>query len=229
MKTCEYCGKEFEQTRPNRRYCCHECGIKAWRAAHPGCVARWAKNQREAYPERTRAATNRYGAKHREEAKERGRKHYKSHKDEVLARTKEWHKNNPEKTRLSTRKSVKKWRLANPEKQRESDRRYRAANPEKVRESAQKSNAKRAAAKRGNGGSFTTQEFLDLCKAHHWRCAYCGCALTTETVTVDHKIPLSRGGGSDIENIAPACKSCNSSKCDRTSKEYKVALELCAT
>jgi 5-methylcytosine-specific restriction endonuclease McrA len=42
-------------------------------------------------------------------------------------------------------------------------------------------------------------------------CVYCN---ERRTVTVDHIEPLRRGGQHDIDNIAPACKSCNSSKHD---------------
>jgi 5-methylcytosine-specific restriction endonuclease McrA len=40
-------------------------------------------------------------------------------------------------------------------------------------------------------------------------CAYCGTALN---LTMDHVVPLSRGGGDRIKNIVPGCFSCNSSK-----------------
>jgi len=40
-------------------------------------------------------------------------------------------------------------------------------------------------------------------------CAYCG---TTSKLTMDHVVPLSRGGGDRIKNLVPGCFSCNSSK-----------------
>ena len=45
---------------------------------------------------------------------------------------------------------------------------------------------------------------------HHFTgsCAYCGSTATT----FDHVIPASKGGGSGIDNIVPACAACNSSK-----------------
>jgi len=37
-------------------------------------------------------------------------------------------------------------------------------------------------------------------------CYYCGKKVKPEELTMDHKIPLSRGGTSDRSNIVPACK-----------------------
>lgn len=47
-------------------------------------------------------------------------------------------------------------------------------------------------------------------------CAYCGRPATT----VDHAIPISRGGGSRRGNLLPACASCNSRKRARTVDEF---------
>lgn len=41
-------------------------------------------------------------------------------------------------------------------------------------------------------------------------CAYCG--VSGEPLTVDHIKPISQSGSHRIDNIAPACLSCNSSK-----------------
>lgn len=40
----------------------------------------------------------------------------------------------------------------------------------------------------------------------------CVCCLSKGKLTVDHIIPLKRGGTDTIDNIQPVCKSCNSSK-----------------
>ena len=43
------------------------------------------------------------------------------------------------------------------------------------------------------------------------RCAYCGC-LHPRDYTLDHLIPLSRGGTREIENLIGACRACNTAK-----------------
>jgi 5-methylcytosine-specific restriction enzyme A len=43
-------------------------------------------------------------------------------------------------------------------------------------------------------------------------CNYCGQKFQQGELTMDHIIPLSRGGTSERINIVPACKECNNKK-----------------
>lgn len=43
-------------------------------------------------------------------------------------------------------------------------------------------------------------------------CYYCGRKFSPAELTMDHKIPLARGGFSEKINIVPACKDCNNRK-----------------
>lgn len=49
------------------------------------------------------------------------------------------------------------------------------------------------------------------------KCFYCGTG--NVKLTMDHVIPVSRGGLHSIENIVPACCSCNASKGDKMPDE----------
>ena len=44
------------------------------------------------------------------------------------------------------------------------------------------------------------------------RCYHCGEKFAKEVLTLDHVIPLSRGGKSTKNNCVPACKPCNAEK-----------------
>jgi hypothetical protein len=52
-----------------------------------------------------------------------------------------------------------------------------------------------------------------------WQCQYCGDSVTVETATIDHRVPVARGGTDALENLATACFPCNSLKQDRTWEE----------
>jgi len=43
-------------------------------------------------------------------------------------------------------------------------------------------------------------------------CHYCQGQVGRERLTMDHVVPLSRGGKSSKGNIVPACKTCNNKK-----------------
>ena len=43
-------------------------------------------------------------------------------------------------------------------------------------------------------------------------CWYCGQQVGYHNLTMDHLIPLSRGGRSTKDNLVPSCKECNNKK-----------------
>lgn len=43
-------------------------------------------------------------------------------------------------------------------------------------------------------------------------CYYCGTSVGYKNLTMDHVIPLSRGGRSTKDNLVPCCKDCNNQK-----------------
>jgi 5-methylcytosine-specific restriction endonuclease McrA len=58
-------------------------------------------------------------------------------------------------------------------------------------------------------------------------CFYCKCTLlpwgTEQTsFTIDHVIPVRKGGDNSIENLVPACLHCNLSKGARLSPKQRV-------
>lgn len=48
------------------------------------------------------------------------------------------------------------------------------------------------------------------------KCAICGKPVKFKKMTIDHIMPLSRGGTNDIKNLQLACKRCNSMKSNMT-------------
>lgn len=53
-------------------------------------------------------------------------------------------------------------------------------------------------------------------------CYFCEQTFSRENLTMDHVIPLSRGGRSTKKNIVVACKQCNSLKKNRTVAELRL-------
>lgn len=57
-------------------------------------------------------------------------------------------------------------------------------------------------------------------------CYYCGCPLTEYNRTIDHLIPLARGGRNTRNNRVWCCSRCNKEKMDMTEKEFSIYKEL---
>jgi len=60
-------------------------------------------------------------------------------------------------------------------------------------------------------------------------CQYCGDELSTETFTLDHVLPRSRGGLSTWENLVACCQKCNFTKAARTPEEVGYRLRKTPT
>jgi len=52
-------------------------------------------------------------------------------------------------------------------------------------------------------------------------CHYCGRKFPPRELTMDHLVPLVRGGRSTKGNLVPACKECNTSKRQRLAFEWE--------
>jgi len=153
------------------------------------------------------------------------RENYLKNKDKRLATNSAWGKANKEK--VNATKAI--WREKNKEKMREYYRQYRLANPEKTKAAMSKwaknnpaqpreSAAKRRAQK-ANNGVFTISK-KEIVKLYASACYYCG---SHNKMTMDHVIPISRGGTHGIGNLVPACQSCNFSKHNYTIMEWKLS------
>jgi 5-methylcytosine-specific restriction endonuclease McrA len=60
--------------------------------------------------------------------------------------------------------------------------------------------------------SFTPRQRAAILATTDGHCAYCGIELSLQTMTVDHRKPLIRGGTDDPANLTAACRPCNARK-----------------
>ena len=111
-----------------------------------------------------------------------------------------------------------KYNKDNSEATRKSIKRWIQNHPERYRDLGIAKSHKRRALKAGNGGSFTIEQWKTLCKFYGNKCL---CCKRKRPLTVDHVIPISKGGTSNISNIQPLCKPCNSSKGTKTTDYRK--------
>lgn len=152
----------------------------------------------------TQASNRRWEDANPEKRREQGRRWRKANPDKSRANTRKWHKENPDKIR----EIYRSWCEKNPEKRLAINRQWQKNNPENARARSHRYRTSKSEA----GGSFTASEWKALKKQYGGRCACCG---QKTKLTADHVVPVIAGGSSDISNIQPLCKSCNSSKRDK--------------
>lgn len=122
---------------------------------------------------------------------------YARHREEIRAATKRARKENPERFR-----NVDKARY-----ERDRDKRIHASVVSRV--------------KRGGQECYLSlEDWCNLLHKFNYRCYYCGTLLTKTNRSIDHRIPLVRGGTNDIENLVPACRPCNCKKNRMTDTEF---------
>ena len=76
------------------------------------------------------------------------------------------------------------------------------------------------------GEPFTDKLRQEIYERDNYICQYCGTDLSQQSrnLSIDHVIPLTKGGTHNRENLVTACKSCNLKKRNRTPQEAGMAL-----
>lgn len=154
-----------------------------------------------------------YYQDNKEQVRESVQRYSSRNKQRIAQRAKQWRRANQDKLAIDKRQH----RLENKGRYAEVKRRYSLDHPEYSRLSTHR----RRTRLRLVSGSFTRRQWLAKCAFFGWRCLYCRHPLTGSSAHMDHRKPISRGGSNWIANIAPACKSCNLSKSNKTEKKFR--------
>lgn len=162
---------------------------------------------RDANPEYMRA----WRDANREKKREYDRKYRAANHEKVRESVRNWQVANPEKRREADRKYL----AVNYDKHREAVRRYQAKYPEKHLEMMRAANQRRRASVKTNTDNAPTA--AQLKSIRELPCCYCG---QPGPSAVDHYIPLARGGTHTLDNLRPACRSCNSRKGAKLPSEW---------
>jgi len=133
--------------------------------------------------------------------KQWSKEYYLKNRDKMSSYSRKWGKENKDKMKIIRRR----WRKKNQKKNRELAKSWGLKNREYVLWNARIQDYKRKKAV----GTFSLNEWNLLKRKYNYRCAKCK---KRKKLTVDHKIPLSKGGTNWIDNIQPLCMQCNCSK-----------------
>lgn len=180
--------------------CCRKCNI-----LKP--VSDFSKNKRssDGLQWYCKACAHTYREQNRQRINDRLAVYRQEHSSRRVAYNREWVARNREKAAEYQRE----YRKHNRPKLNEHNRRWQKNNHQHL---VLKSHRRRVQ-KRQNGGDYTVAEWNALCARYDNRCLCCG---EHRPLTVDHIVPVHKGGSNDITNLQPLCGECNSRKGART-------------
>ena len=131
-----------------------------------------------------------------------------ANRDKVRANHRRWRSQNQNKAKIYA--ITLRWRENNRDRENELHREWARNNHELVIIK----NHNRRAKLRNSPGKYTPQEWRELLFRFGNKCLCCG--REDAPLTVDHVVPLSRGGTNDINNLQPLCLTCNDRKGAKT-------------
>ena len=148
---------------------------------------------------------------YRENNKDKIREYKKIHRNEIREYQKEYRENNKDKIKEYNEEYKDKIK----EYQKEYQKEYRQS--EKGKLSAFNSSNKRRLREKNQGNGLTKEQWLEMMKFFNWTCAYSGECIggNSKKRSIDHIIPLNKGGEHEVWNCVPMLRSLNSSKRDK--------------
>ena len=205
IKACSRCKKEYYATSINfRKRPKLKCGFES---ACRNCEREYNKNN--------------YNKDYHKEYRENNKEKIREYKKEYELKTqcsKLWKENNRE----CVKEYNKEYRKTYTEEQKEHIREYKKEyyQTKNGKERARIATEKRRAKKRGNGGSYTKEQWEECLKFFKYSCAYTGEDLSNGNLHVDHIVPLQKGGTNYIHNLCPSVSYANLSKSSKDMEEW---------
>lgn len=205
-KRCPRCERSDVEFGRNKN---EPDGLSVWCKA---CKREDMRQRYQADPEMRRKA--------QERAREQ-RSRLDTHSPEYLAKYREYSRRYAQSDRgkATNRAKIKRLRQTNP-----AIRAYYAGYEKRRREIdpaflgrwrfyKRQKNHQRRAQVAAAGAMYTRDEWDRLCAFYDHRCLCCG---KRRVLTVDHVVPVTKGGSNLIQNLQPLCRPCNSRKNDQT-------------
>lgn len=224
-RACNKCGTEYPRTPEfwnlQKRHVdgleevCKRCASsrsREWYAANRERARAQGKQYRDSNRERVLEGKLRYRAAN----KERVKSGVDAWKSANRGRISEWGKQYRAANAAAIAEKKRADYLANPEIAKQRAREWVQANPERV----SMRTARRRAAFKNAPGVFTEDDLIRQFEKQQGECFYCHRDLAGQG-TIDHYIPLSKGGTNWPDNIVLACWPCNNAKRAKLPSEFR--------
>ena len=194
--TCRVCGDQFDIKPVGRirEICSKPCSSRAYREKHDDKLKEYHRRYREENSEKIRESHRAWRIANAESLAEKKREHYQENIDHYREYKREYHRKNADRL---TAKTIQ-WQKDNPEKTHMKNQRRRS----RVREAFVEDVGPSVVLSRDG-----------------WVCHICGDAIDPKfkspdvmSWSIDHVIPLAKGGAHEYKNCKAAHRGCNSRK-----------------
>ena len=197
MRTCSRCKVAFPATP--EYFHTRDGGARLVSYCKP-CACSRAKRHHDKNLEKHRELAKKYREEHREELREYFRNYRIEHSEKKRQSDRSWRTRNAEHARAMARARYRR----NKQSYITKARQWAELNPEKAMEHERRKRFRR----RGAPPNQEAQHYMKILDSDP--CCYCG--RYSDSMEIDHIIPLSKGGDSHWTNLTAACRSCNASK-----------------
>lgn len=230
MKSCVDCGTQFQ--RGSKAVRCAPCAAHRKFVKNKERSAKWAA----AHPERMREHKRLWSKLNPDKVNAQARAYYKKNSEKLKARFKAWRDANREKYKACRKACQQRHRekhlagkrrrgRAEYERSREQvlarTKRWVQRHPETAKRVRQLVCHRRRVALTGDGRTLTKEQWANVQAQYAVdgvvMCAYCK---KRPGNTLDHVIPIARGGWNAPDNVLPACMTCNASKGTKLLSEW---------
>lgn len=186
---CPGCGSQFLGKQRNTRFCSHSCYLKGYVEDNPEKIS--AIKYKHQHSPKGKAKRKLWEIANADEIKRKDHEYYEANKEDILAKSTVYAHEN--------RESINFYKLG-------------WQKTETGRKNSLQSRRRRIARKLNAPGSHTIDEFYELCAEYEDHCLCCLKKMDRPKLSIDHIVPISKGGSDGIENLQPLCRRCNTRK-----------------
>ncbi len=191
---------------------------KKYREENKEKIVEQRKKYYEQHREERIEYSKKYNGEHREERIAYKKKYNEEHKEKIAEQMKKWHEENKEKKKIYNKKYYE-------EHKEERGKYYKKWSKSPQGQAVIFNNGnKRRKREEKQGNGITGQQWLEMMRFFGFKCAYSGEYIggkeNQSIRSIDHIVPLVKGGAHEIWNCVPMYRPYNISKHDKDIKEW---------
>lgn len=208
-KICSKCNRSFPAT--DEYFHRQKLGKYGFTSRCKTCKREINRQWAEDNADHVKEVTHQYYIEHRIQRAEYAKRWHESNRERIRERQRRYRIENYE-ARLA---HERQYRAQNRDKEKERHQRYQKENNDKIRVHTHNRRARIRAA----SGRFTSADIERQLKGQKGKCYYASPECRGK-LTIEHLVPLKRGGTNSADNIVLACEFHNFSKQDKLPHEF---------